>query len=87
MSLNLLFDKNLIGGLQSASCSGRTFAVLNPADGSLLANVPDSAADELIEIKFNRRTATEAGTEACDDCTDCTGSEAATLAPIVVILL
>ena len=46
MSLNLLFDKNLIGGLQSASSTGRTFAVLNPADGSLLANVPDSGADD-----------------------------------------
>ena len=46
MSLNLLFDKNLIGGLQSASGTGRTFAVLNPADGSLLANVPDSGADD-----------------------------------------
>ena len=46
MSLNLSFDKNLIGGLQSASSTGRTFAVLNPADGSLLANVPDSGADD-----------------------------------------
>ena len=46
MSLNLPFDKNLIGGLQSASSTGRTFAVLNPADGSLLANVPDSGADD-----------------------------------------
>ena len=45
-SFNLLIARTLIGGQPSPSVTGRTFAVLNPADGSLLADVPDSGAED-----------------------------------------
>src|SRR5438270_9163341 len=41
---DLLIGNNIIGNEQRASITARTFAVWNPADGSLLENVPDSGA-------------------------------------------
>ena len=44
--MNLLFTQNLIGGHAVPSNTGRTFNILNPADGSLIANVPDSSPED-----------------------------------------
>jgi succinate-semialdehyde dehydrogenase/glutarate-semialdehyde dehydrogenase len=41
---DLLISRNIIGNEQKPSLTDRTFAVLNPADGSVLENVPDSGA-------------------------------------------
>ena len=43
---DLLIGHNLIGNQQRPSGTGRTFAVLNPADGSLIQEVPDSGAED-----------------------------------------
>ncbi len=44
--MNLLFTQNLIGGHPVPSSTGRTFNILNPADGSLIAHVPDSGTED-----------------------------------------
>lgn len=41
---DLLIANNIIGNEQKPSIAGRHFAVLNPADGSVIGNVPDSGA-------------------------------------------
>src|SRR5437764_522018 len=38
---------NLIGGKWVPAASGRTFDVFNPADGSVIARVPDSAKEDI----------------------------------------
>jgi succinate-semialdehyde dehydrogenase / glutarate-semialdehyde dehydrogenase len=44
--VDLVADRALIGGLSVTETDGRTFAVLDPADGSVLAEVADCGATE-----------------------------------------
>ena len=41
---DLILERTVIGGERRPAADGRTFAVTNPADGRLLANVPDGGA-------------------------------------------
>ena len=41
---DLIVERAIVGGERRAAADGRTLAVTNPADGQLLANVPDSGA-------------------------------------------
>lgn len=66
--MNLLFTQNLIGGHPVPSNTGRTFNILNPADGSLIANVPDSGPEDA-------RAAVEAALGAYADWKARTGKE------------
>jgi len=53
--------RNLIGGKWVPAASGKTFEVLNPADASLLAQVPDSEGEDINRAVAAARRAFEAG--------------------------
>jgi phenylacetaldehyde dehydrogenase len=52
---------NLIGGAWGPAASGKTFEVLNPADGSLLARVPDSDREDIQRAVAAARRAFDGG--------------------------
>jgi phenylacetaldehyde dehydrogenase len=52
---------NLVGGRWVAAASGKQFDVLNPADASLLARVPDSTAEDIQRAVAAARQAFENG--------------------------
>jgi phenylacetaldehyde dehydrogenase len=52
---------NLIGGKWVPAASGQTFKVLNPADGSLLAQVPDSNREDINRAVIAARHAFDTG--------------------------
>jgi len=53
--------RNLINGQWVAAVSGKTFESLNPADGSLLANLPDSDKEDINRAVAAARRAFDSG--------------------------
>ena len=53
--------RNLIGGRWIEAASGKTFNVLNPADGSKLAEVPDSEREDIARAVEAARKAFDSG--------------------------
>ncbi len=53
--------RNLLGGKWQPAASGKEFDVLNPADGSLLARVPDSERSDIDRAVAAARRAFESG--------------------------
>src|SRR4051812_40413570 len=52
---------NLIGGKWVPAASGKTFKVVNPADASEIAQVPDSGAEDINQAVRAARKAFESG--------------------------
>jgi phenylacetaldehyde dehydrogenase len=53
--------RNLIGGQWMPAASGKTFQVFNPADGSVIAAVPDSESEDIRRAVAAARRAFESG--------------------------
>jgi len=53
--------RNLIGGGWAAAASGKTFSVYNPADGSVIAQVPDSDSEDINRAVRAARRAFDSG--------------------------
>jgi phenylacetaldehyde dehydrogenase len=53
--------KNLISGAWTPAASGKTFAVYNPADGSVIAQVPDSDSQDINQAVRAARRAFDSG--------------------------